>query len=93
MGVNPYAASWGTPPWLRERGRRRRPGVVIAAMVVGALACALLVGTAVLVGSPTARSVPAGPRPVLDVPLTGPVLSTGGPPTPGELLADLLALR
>lgn len=91
MSTNPYAVSWGSPPWLRERGRRRRPGVVIASMPAGVALCTVLVGLGVVAGSPTARSVPAEPGPVLEIPLTGPPVPTGAPPTPGEVLADLLA--
>ncbi|MCD2187975.1 hypothetical protein [Actinomycetospora soli] len=91
MSANPYEVSWGAPPWVRDRGRQRRPGVLIAAMVVGAALCTVLVGLAVLGGSPTARSIPAEPRPALGIPLTGPVSAVPGAPTPGEVLADLLA--
>jgi hypothetical protein len=91
MSANPYDVSWGTPPWLRERGRRRRPGAVLAAMVGGFVLCLVLVGTAVFLGSQTARSVPADPGPLLQIPISGPVVTTPGPPTPGEVLADLMA--
>ncbi|GAA4855373.1 hypothetical protein GCM10023201_57060 [Actinomycetospora corticicola] len=91
MSANPYAVSWDTPPWLRERGRRRRPGAVLAAVVGGFVLCLLLVATAVLLGAPAARSVPADPGPLLQIPISGPVAATPGPPTPGEVLADLMA--
>ncbi|WP_433802773.1 hypothetical protein [Actinomycetospora sp. CA-084318] len=91
MSATPYDVSWGSPPWVRERGRRRRPGVLIAAMLAGVALCTVLVGLAVLGGSHTARSIPAEPRPLLGVPLTGPAPSDAGTPTPGQVLADLIA--